>query len=298
MKKWIGIFLVVIGGLVYAIVRLSVSEYRAMSEGPSRSTQAPEAQRTRQVDENDAEKAEPEEERGIPATAAQVEAVTRVFSEFQSAVESGDYERAWKLLSGPFQQKTSNGSLEDFQRAVTDGEGAVLKAVTIHSESATNVAGRVRVLATVPSEEQGVYLFFVQDEGQWKWSDVRPAEGVEVPDVDRADPAPSAEESGTPATAAETEAVSKAFSQFQSTVKSEDYERAWELTSESFRSKLSFEDFKKGMAAARTELLEATIGLEPVTYIGGRMRLPVTNPSDGDDHVFFVQEDGQWKVDP
>ena len=209
MKKWIGIFLVVIGGLVYAIFRLSVSEYQAISETSSTKAEAPSA---KPADANDGEPVEPAEEQGSPATAAQVEAVTKAWGEFQSAVKSKDCERAWELMSGPLQQKTCGGSLGKFRKGVAGGDGAVLTAVVIHLESATNVADCVRVLATVPSEKQDMYLFFAQDDGQWKWNDVRPSEGVDVPSDD------------TPATAAESEAVNETSSQSQSTLGSEDDE--------------------------------------------------------------------------
>lgn len=297
MKKWIGIFVLLMGCFVYAIVKLSMSEYETMSQGPGPNTPAEETQSAEETDADNTDKATPERVSGSPATAAQVEAVTKVFSEFQNAVKSGDYERAWELMSEPLQQTTSDGSFEKFKQEMAD-EGDFLLTVTTHPDAAIDIEGRVGLLATAPSKEQGMYFFFIQEDGQWKWNDVRPADDVVISDTGSTDEATPEAESGSPATAAEVEAVTKAFKEFQSAVKSGDYEQAWKLTSESFRSKASFEDFKQGIAAARAEVVEATISLEPVTNIGGRMRLPVTSPSDGDGQMFFVQEDGQWKVDP
>ena len=95
--------------------------------------------------------------------------------------------------------------------------------------------------------------------------------------------------------AAQVEAVIKAFSEFKSAIKSEDYEQAWKLTSEFFKSKGSFEDFKKDMPGERIKLANAAIHPESATNIEGRVRLLVTSPED-ELYLSFIQEDGQWKL--
>jgi hypothetical protein len=105
------------------------------------------------------------------------------------------------------------------------------------------------------------------------------------------------EDSGSPATVAQVEAVTKVFGEFLSALKSEDYEQAWKLTSKSLKSRVSFEEFKKEMPDMRAEILKSTIRPESATSIGGRVRVPITNPSHRDDHAFFVQEDGRWKLE-
>ena len=111
------------------------------------------------------------------------------------------------------------------------------------------------------------------------------------------DEAAHEEDSGTPATAAQVEAVTKVFSEFQSALKSEDYEQAWKLGSESMKSQGSLAEFKEAMARKRALLMEAIIRPESATKIDGRVRVRITYASHGDDHVSFVQEDGQWKLD-
>ena len=111
------------------------------------------------------------------------------------------------------------------------------------------------------------------------------------------DEAAHEEDSGTPATAAQIEAVTRVFREFLSAVESEDYEQAWKLTSKSLKSRASFEEFKEEMPDMRAEILKSTIRPESATSIGGRVRVPITNPSHGDDHAFFVQEDGRWKLE-
>jgi hypothetical protein len=105
------------------------------------------------------------------------------------------------------------------------------------------------------------------------------------------------EESGSPATAAQIAAVTQAFGDFQNALERKDCEQAWMLLSESSRNKHSLEEFKKAMAEMGAVLAKATLRPESATDLGGRVRLLVTHPSKGDDHWFFVQENGQWKVD-
>ena len=105
------------------------------------------------------------------------------------------------------------------------------------------------------------------------------------------------EEPGSPATPAQVEAVVKAFGDFQSALGRKDYEQAWKLLSESFQKKMSLETFKKVMADAGAVFAKASLRGESATDLGGRVRLPITSPSKGDAHVFFLQENGQWKLD-
>ncbi len=175
MKKWIGIAVVLLCFGVYAMVKISISQYKDANP------QAKETPRARQTDagstdkatpERDSgcpdtavqtDKAVPEEASGTPATAEQVEAVTKVFSEFLSALKSEDYEQAWKLVSESLKSKVS---FEKFKEVIPQ-LGAVLAETTIRPESATNIDGRVRLPITIPSGEDG-YLNFVQEDGQWK----------------------------------------------------------------------------------------------------------------------------------
>ncbi|MCK4829110.1 hypothetical protein KA005_76005 [bacterium] len=179
MKKWIAIAVILICCLVYAIVKLSMSENQNMSQNQKAYKQAEETQSAKQINADNTDKATPEEGSGSAVPAVQVEAVTKVFGEFQSAIKSEDYEQAWKLMSEFFKDSTSDGSFEKFKKGMAD-EGAVLVTATIHPESAINIEGRVGLLVTIPSEEQGMYFLFNQEDGQWKLYDVKPAQSVDT----------------------------------------------------------------------------------------------------------------------
>ena len=175
MKRWIVIVAVLICCGVYAMVKLSVSQYQ---DANTREEETPSAKQT-EADNTDkatpekdssspataaqTDKATPEEDSGSPATAAQIEAITKVFSEFQNAIESEDYEQAWKLTSKSLRSRVS---FEEFKKEVPDMRADILE-LTILPESATHVDGRVRVRATVPSREDE-RLLFSQEDGQWK----------------------------------------------------------------------------------------------------------------------------------
>ena len=163
MKKWIAIAVILICCVVYAIVKFSMSEYQTMSQSQNAYKQAEEKQSAKQINAGNTDKATPEEGSGSAATAAQVEAVTKVFGEFISALKSEDYEQAWKLTSESVKIK---GSFEEFKE-IFSANGPAMVEATIRPESATNIGGRVRLLVTAPSLGDD-HLFFVQEDGQWK----------------------------------------------------------------------------------------------------------------------------------
>jgi len=168
-KKWIVVVVILICCLVYAIVKLSMSEnqYAYNQEKETPSAKQRDADNTGKATPGDAgstDKATPEEGSGSAVPAAQVEAVTKVFSEFQTALKSKDYEQAWKLTS---ESLKSQGSFAEFKEAMTRYPQALIMEATMHPESATKIDGRVRVRITVPSGEDD-HASFVQEDGQWK----------------------------------------------------------------------------------------------------------------------------------
>ncbi len=189
MKKFIVIAIILICCLVYAIVKLSMSEdqnaYKQTEETQSvqqinagntdKATPAEETQSAKQINAGKTDKPTPEEGSGsaVPATAAQVEAVTKAFSEFISAIKSEDYEQAWMLMS-----KVDNPemSFEEFKKGIAGGRNELLN-VKIHPESSINIEGRVGLLVT--NGEQ-YYFFFIQEDGQWKFSGPKPAKNVDT----------------------------------------------------------------------------------------------------------------------
>jgi hypothetical protein len=164
MKKWIAIAVILMCCLVYAIVKLS------MSEDQNAYKQTKETQSAKQINAGNVDKATPEEDSGSAVPAVHVEAVTKVLSEFLSAIKSEDYEQAWKLTSEFFK---SQGSFEEFKKSAPE-----LVNATIHPESAINIKGRVGLLVT--TSEDDLYLSFIQEDGQWKLYGGRPAQNVDT----------------------------------------------------------------------------------------------------------------------
>jgi hypothetical protein len=118
--------------------------------------------------------------------------------------------------------------------------------------------------------------------------------------ADSGDPnkAPLVEDPDAAVPPAVVEAVIKDWKKFQSCLKDEDYEQAWELTSEHFRSSVvgSLEEFKE--TAVEIGLATVTIHPESGIYIDGDVALRITGPSLGGREMYFlfVEEDGQWKL--
>ena len=164
MKKWIAIAVILMCCLVYAIVKLS------MSEDQNAYKQTKETQSAKQINAGNVDKATPKEDSGSAVPAVHVEAVTKVLSEFLSAIKSEDYEQAWKLTSEFFK---SQGSFEEFKKSAPE-----LVNATIHPESAINIKGRVGLLVT--TSEDDLYLSFIQEDRQWKLYGGRPAQNVDT----------------------------------------------------------------------------------------------------------------------
>ena len=177
MKRFIVIAVILMCCLVYAIVKFSMSENQNMSQNQNVSKQEKEQQSAKQINADNTDKATPEEDSGsaVPATAAQVEAVTKAYSEFISAIKSEDYERAWMLMSKVVK---SEMSFEEFKKGMSGARNELVNAI-MHPESAINIKGRVGLLIGNPEDEQ-YYFFFIQEDGQWKFSGPEPAKNVDT----------------------------------------------------------------------------------------------------------------------
>ncbi len=188
MKRFIVIAIILMCCCLYAIVKLSMSENQNAYNQPEETQSAKQidadnvdkttpAESTQQINTDDTDKATPEEDSGsaVPATAAQVEAVTKAFSEFISAIKSEDYEQAWMLTSKVLKPMTS---FEEFKKGVAGARNELVSS-KIHPESSINIEGRVGLLVTNPEDEQ-YYFFFIQEDGQWKFSGPKRAKLVDT----------------------------------------------------------------------------------------------------------------------
>jgi hypothetical protein len=196
MKKWIVIAVILMCFCLYAIVKLSMSENQNAYNQPEETQSAKQidadnvdkttpAESTQQINTDDTDKATPEEDSGsaVPATAAQVEAVTKAFGEFKSAIVNEDYEQAWMLVSDVVKSRIS---FEKFKEGVAGAGNEMAKAI-IRPESSISIEGRVGLLLTGQSNEANedsegsMYFFFIEENGQWKFYGVEPAQNVDTP---------------------------------------------------------------------------------------------------------------------
>lgn len=100
----------------------------------------------------------------LPVPKIQVKAVTKVFGEFQSYLMGKKYEEAWELTSKGFQNSEYTGSFEAF-KADMSNKASDISTLKLRPESATKSDGVIRLLATGIE----LYLFFVEEDGQWKF---------------------------------------------------------------------------------------------------------------------------------
>jgi hypothetical protein len=188
MKKFIVVAIILICGCLYGIIRLSMSESqnangaaetnqstKSINAGDTdEATPSEETQSAKPINADNTDKAKPEEGSDSAVPAVQVEAITKVFGEFQSAIKSEDYEQAWKLMS---EVTKSELNFENFKKGVNTLANAV-----IHPESAIHIEDCVRLRITTWHEEQEMDLsmFFIQEDGQWKASGLKPAQNVDT----------------------------------------------------------------------------------------------------------------------
>ena len=164
MKKWIIIVAILICCILYALVKFS------KPQGQNATDQAENTQIEGQADAGNTNKAPLAESPSpaVPPPPPQFEAiedVAKAFTEFQSCLKDGKYEQAWNLTSGYFKQRACNGSFEKFKEVCDQIE---LATATVHPKSAVVIGDRVGLLITGLSLEEDLYLFFIEEDGQWK----------------------------------------------------------------------------------------------------------------------------------
>jgi hypothetical protein len=161
MKKWIIIAIIVICCGLYAMVKFN------MSQKHNTNNQVEEPQNTKQINAGNVDNATPAEDSESAVPAAQVEAITKVYNEFKDALMNKDYEKAWKYTSQYFRERESNGMLMNFKEKMDAGGATFAKAI-IHPETAFKMDDLIGFLYTGPSFPSDLYLFFTQEDGQWK----------------------------------------------------------------------------------------------------------------------------------
>jgi len=195
-KKWIAVVVILICCLVYAIAKFSMSdlqndpEIQNVHKQPEETQSAGQintdnidktksAESTQQMNTDDTDEAAPEEDTGSTVPADQIEAVTKAYGELRNAIVNEDYEQAWMLLSEVVKSKNS---FEEFKESVV-GAGSEMAGAIVRPESTISIEGRVGLLLTAPSNEDsksGIYFFFIEENGRWKFSGAENAEYVDT----------------------------------------------------------------------------------------------------------------------
>jgi len=100
-----------------------------------------------------------------------------------------------------------------------------------------------------------------------------------------------------PVMQAEKDAVTKAFTEFQNSIRGQDYQRAWNLTSEHLRSRFGndIERFKGQMGSGGTKDLFLSLRPRAVTRLGAWLTLETEGEYEAM-NVHFIQEGGQWRI--
>jgi hypothetical protein len=161
MKKWIVVVAILICCGLYAMVKFS------MSQKQNTNNQVEEPQNIKQINAGNVDNATPAEGSDSAVPSAQVEAIVKAYNEFKNALMNKDYEKAWKYTSQYFRQRESGGKFENFKNEMT-AKGAIFAQGIIHPDTATKNGDLVGFLYTGPSFKENLYLFFKQENDQWK----------------------------------------------------------------------------------------------------------------------------------
>ena len=159
MKKWIIIGAILICCILYALIKFSKPQDQNKT-GRAENTTIEE-----RADIGDTNKAPLAENSGSNVPADQVEAVIKAFEKFQNCLKDEDYQQAWELTSEHFKSEAVRGGFEGFKE-VCDQIG--LATVTVRSESAVVIDNQVGLLITGPSLKEDLYLFFIEEDVQWR----------------------------------------------------------------------------------------------------------------------------------
>ena len=169
MKKWLIVVAILICLGLYAIVKFSMSQDQDISN------QVEQSQTSEQISNSsnagNADKPAPAEDSEPAVPADQVEAIVKVYNEFKDALKNKNYEKAWEHTSKYFKQRDSGGNFEQFRDNMIAKESIFAQAI-IHPDTAFKTALNnedvVGFLYTGPSFNVDLYLFFIQEDDQWK----------------------------------------------------------------------------------------------------------------------------------
>lgn len=269
---------------------------RFYANGPANSTnsaQTTDLFRTVQYSVGDLDCCAPDESELEPATESQRTTIIRLLRRFQKCVESNDYKSAWGLFSRDFQDTEVHGKLGTFEKAMVETPYWIFPL------------SRVEVLALEPKtaarREDALCLTTALGDERWMVSFVKVADNWRIDSIDRIDAAPKDEIPHDPES--QKLAVQESFKQWQDALKGGQYETAWQLMADGLRRSSQLENdskrFKNQWSSSENPMVTLFLNLRPesVTILKtGESGVLKARYSDQPWMIFFVVEDGRWKI--
>jgi len=226
-----------------------------------------------------------------PASKSQNRAIADALQQFQNHIKNKEYEAAWQFLSSDFRDAELFGRFEYLKESMEKPYffGFTLSRMELLALEPQSVNRRNGIFALTaimkdrfPGETCTVN--FIQVGDRWK-----------IDSIERVD---TAAEKTLLGLKVRDHAVTKSFTKFQSCIKKQEYEQAWGLLSKSLRSqyKNDFAKWKEEFSsdeAAKTTFL--SLHPESVAQSGEFFTLNARYENQAW-KIYFIKEDGQWKI--
>jgi len=240
----------------------------------------------------DLERAEPDNSESEPASQAQSRTITEALRQFQNCVKNKDYEAASQFFSQDLIDYEFQGTPSSFQRAMeTPYSGFPLSRTEVLALDPKSAGARKDILAlTTALEDERWTVDFVKVADKWR-----------IDSFERIDAMPKKKIPLDPAD--QEKALRKAFEQWQNSIRDGEYETTWGLLANSLRRSRQLENdfpkFAKEMDSDEHQMRKLFLDLRPESVTSMRMgESAILNAAyEGQPwRIFFVAEDGQWKI--
>jgi len=240
----------------------------------------------------DLEHAEADDSESEPAAEGQRAAIAEALRKFQDCVRNKDYEAAWQFFSQDFRDAELHGRLRLFQGSMDTPYSwfplSRREVLALEPKSAGRRKGILALTTALKDERWMVNFIKVGD----KWC---------IDSFERIDATPRKEIPLDPRI--QEQAVRKAFEQWQNSLRDRKYETAWGLLANGLRRSRKLgndsQRFTKEWGSDENPMKTLFLNLRPESVTSMRVgEYAILNARHAGQpwKIYFVMEDGQWKM--
>ncbi|MCP4613547.1 MAG: hypothetical protein GY845_33065 [Planctomycetes bacterium] len=240
----------------------------------------------------DLEHAGIDESKSEPASERQSGTIIEALRQFQNCVRNKDYEAAWQFFSQDFIDAEFLRQPGHFQKSMeTPYSGFPLSRAEVLALEPKSVDRRKGILGLTAA---------LKNE-RWMVNFVKVADRWHIDSFERKDATPKKKIPLDPGI--QEQAVRKALEQWQNSMKDKKYEAAWGFLSHDLRRSRQLENdfqrFKKDWNLEKNPMMTLFLNLHPESVTNMKMgESAILNACHADQpwKIYFVMEDGRWKI--